>query len=142
MITKCTPLACSRSLVCVDSYDSGVLKGRFFSPHQEMERFDSLSQFLLRVEQQLDDLQYLRDYAQARTLSDLMDLEEEEPAASCRRQGNRGTFELQVLYRQHNSWQGFLHWREQDAEQSFRSVLELVRLLDNALGGPERRDAV
>ena len=35
--------------VCVDSYDSGILKGRFYNAYQEMESFESLMQFLTGV---------------------------------------------------------------------------------------------
>ena len=33
-------------LVCVDSYENGVLKGWFHTPYQDVEYFSSLSQFL------------------------------------------------------------------------------------------------
>ena len=59
-----------------------------------------------------------------------------------RSKGERATFELQILFRQHTSWQGVLFWKEQHREQSFRSVLELILLMDSALRGLEGREAV
>ena len=47
--------------------------------------------------------------------------------------GRLATFELQILFRQHTSWQGVILWRERNQEQSFRSVLELILLMDSAL---------
>jgi len=47
--------------------------------------------------------------------------------------GAKATFELKILFRQHTSWQGTVVWREKKTEHSFRSVLELVLLLDSAL---------
>ena len=38
-------------LVCVDSYDGGVPRGRLYLPGQQGQCFDSLSQLLLRTEQ-------------------------------------------------------------------------------------------
>ena len=37
---------CAKTLVCVDSYEKGVLEGRFYNAWQEPARFESLSQFL------------------------------------------------------------------------------------------------
>ena len=129
-----------RNLVCVDSYEEGVMKGRFFGPRQDMEIFESLSQFLVRMEGLLNDLQAPRSYTEARTFSELPE-ENRDPVPAGTRRGNRATFELNVLFRQHSSWQGTLLWREQGREHSFRSVLELVLLMDSALRGPGGKGA-
>ena len=47
------------------------------------------------------------------------------------------TFQLSVLFRQNASWQGSLTWLERAEEARFRSVLELVGLLDSALAAWE-----
>ena len=47
--------------------------------------------------------------------------------------GNAATFEMRILFRQHASWQGELLWLEKNTRQYFRSVLELITLLDSAL---------
>ena len=41
-------------LICVDSYEGGVPRGRLYLPGQPGQRFDSLSQLLLRGEQLLE----------------------------------------------------------------------------------------
>jgi len=45
------------------------------------------------------------------------------------------------MFRQHASWQGGVLWVEGKAEQSFRSALELILLMDSALGGCRSRAA-
>ena len=40
---------------------------------------------------------------------------------------------MRILFRQNASWQGELLWMEKNARQSFRSVLELITLMDSAL---------
>lgn len=40
----------SRRCLCVDSYENGVPEGQIFLPGQPGERFESLSQLLLRGE--------------------------------------------------------------------------------------------
>lgn len=121
------------NIVCVDSYDDGVLKGRFYSPYQEGESFSSLSQFLMKMESMLNDLQIPQSYTQLRSFADVHSASEELFPEHAVRQGTRATFELQILFRQHTSWQGMLRRRGDMAEYSFRSVLELVTLMDSAL---------
>ncbi|MGI6097001.1 MAG: hypothetical protein ACOYBM_02655 [Dethiobacteria bacterium] len=43
------------------------------------------------------------------------------------------TFMVRILFRQNASWQGELHWLEQDKKCSFRSLLELVTLIQAAV---------
>lgn len=130
-----------RTLICVDSYEQGILKGRFFDAWQDMEAFDSLTQFLIRMEQLLDNRQEPQSYTAARTFSSFLEPNTCSGSTSTIRRGQRATFELQILFRQHASWQGNLIWRETGMEQSFRSVLELVILLDSALRSLEGTDA-
>ncbi|MDD3218024.1 MAG: hypothetical protein PHC41_03720 [Lachnospiraceae bacterium] len=48
-----------------------------------------------------------------------------------------GTFILKIRYRENATWQGSLTWVEERREKSFRSVLELLKLIDGALDGKE-----
>lgn len=119
--------------VCVDSYESDILKGRFGSCSREMEEFCGLSQLLLRVHELLDEQREPQAYTEPRRFaSPFPSALRPERFAGVRR-GRLATFEVQVIFRQHSSWQGILRWREKDVEQSFRSVLELIFLLDSAL---------
>lgn len=129
-----------KTLVCVDSYEGGELKGCFFDAWQDMEAFDSLSQFLIRMEQMLDYRQEPQSYTQPRSFGSFLIPRENEESPSRIRRGAMATFELQILFRQHASWQGNLIWRDTGMEQSFRSVLELVILMDSALRSAEGRD--
>ena len=43
------------------------------------------------------------------------------------------TLRIQILFREHNTWQGCILWEEQRKEATFRSVLELIQLLDEIL---------
>jgi hypothetical protein len=43
------------------------------------------------------------------------------------------TFDINVMFRQNASWQGSILWRNRKLESRFRSVLELVGLMDDAL---------
>ena len=48
--------------------------------------------------------------------------------------GEKATFIVQVLYRQNASWQGKVIWVEKKKTIPFRSVLELIKLMDSAVG--------
>ena len=47
--------------------------------------------------------------------------------------GKEATFILHVQFRQNSTWQGKLIWLEEEAEETFCSVLEILKLLDSAL---------
>ena len=119
-------------LVCVDSYEGGVPRGRLYLPGQQGQRFDSLSQLLLRAEQLLE-----QGGAQSFTIPRIFALAKPLRSAPCDAdelaRGKAATFEMRVLFRQHASWQGELRWLEKGARQSFRSALELITLMDSAL---------
>lgn len=142
MMGQCWTDVSRKNLVCVDSYDGGVLKGRLLSAWQDIECFSSLSQFLIKMEQLLDEMQQPQSYTTPRTFSDLLQPQTCSEDGSRSRRGDRATFELQILFRQHSSWQGVLHWRERGLEHSFRSVLELVMLIDSALRSLEGSDGL
>jgi len=44
-----------------------------------------------------------------------------------------GTFEITVKFKQNSTWQGQIHWIEKNKKQSFRSAMEMLKLMDEAL---------
>ena len=120
-------------LVCVDSYDSGVLAGRLCNAARETEAFESLSQFLIKMENLLDEQQMPQSYTQPRSFPAMIPDIDNRIAPLSARKGALATFQIQVIFRQHTSWQGMVVWQERHMEQSFRSVLELILLMDSAL---------
>ena len=57
--------------------------------------------------------------------------------------GKKCTFEISVKFRQNATWQGTILWAERDLKQNFRSVLEMLKLMDEALseGAEEMQEA-
>lgn len=51
------------------------------------------------------------------------------------------TFIIQLMNNQHTTWQGTVTWAESHKTQSFRSALELIRLIDSALKDESVQDA-
>ena len=47
--------------------------------------------------------------------------------------GDLGTFIVRVQHRQNSSWQGRITWMEKDKTINFRSVWEMVKLIESAV---------
>lgn len=54
------------------------------------------------------------------------------------RHGELGNFVIRVHCRQHNSWQGFVTCLEKNRTVAFRSVLELLKIMDSILDEEEQ----
>lgn len=124
--------------VCIDSYENGVPVGRFYNPYLEAGcMFRSTSQFLIEMERALDTMDFPKAFTTTRIFAPppihITGPPEERP-----RQGEAATFAVKVLFRQNASWQGTVTWLEGRREQSFRSVLELLLLMDSAMQGQEQ----
>ena len=125
--------------VSVDSYHSGILQGHFIGSDQIDRPFDSLSQFLLMMEEFLDHNQAPQADTSRRSFAELLAASSSATSESLISKGRLATFELQILFRQHSSWQGTVLWKEVQYRQSFRSVLELILLMDSALREADRK---
>ena len=63
-------------------------------------------------------------------LEELMDLHETLPDTQPGCRAETPDVELEILFRQNYSWQGRLRWPEKGKEATFRSVLELITLME------------
>lgn len=119
--------------VCIDSYENGVISGRFYNPYLENGvAFQSLMQFLMEMEQALDEMEFPQSFTAARTFSPIPCTGGRSPGPNfC--SGVLATFAVRIVFRQNASWQGSIQWLDGEREQSFRSVLELIFLIDSAL---------
>ena len=56
-----------------------------------------------------------------------------------RQHGHLGTFAIRVQHRQHSSWQGKVTYLEENRSVHFRSLLELIKIIDGALDDAEQK---
>ena len=49
------------------------------------------------------------------------------------RHGDLGTFIVRVQHRQNSSWQGRITWMDQNKTVYFRSIWEMIKLVEEAL---------
>jgi hypothetical protein len=131
----------------IDSYDNREPCGRIYNDSFKNEiEFTGLVQLILIVESLVDEIGFAKAAEQLRTFEykgrDISGYKEE--AADIGRivlksgSGKVADFALAILFRQHADWQGRLRRLGSGDEMPFRSVLELVRLLDSALYTPVR----
>ena len=61
-------------------------------------------------------------------MSEIIKLEEQQNNGS-----TKGTFQISVKFMQNSTWQGEILWVEKNQRQNFRSALEMLKLMDEAL---------
>ena len=122
------------TLVCIDSYVDGVLDGRLYHPQLHSgEQFHSAIQFLQKMERLLDATKFPQAFSTPRAFGASAAGKGSAAVGTGPRTGKIATFTVRVIFRQNASWQGSVAWLEGGSEQRFRSVLELLLLMDSAL---------
>ena len=125
--------------VCIDSYENQVLVGRFYNPYYpEGVSFHGVMDFLLKMEEMLDQMNFPQAFSDVRTFSKVPVMTTKETREGKIQKGLLATFALKVLFRQNTSWQGSVSWLEGGREETFRSVLELLFLFDSAVSSGEK----
>jgi len=120
--------------VCVDESQSGILRGRFYNRFlKEGKAFRCLTEFLHGMEQTLDSMDFPKSFTAQRTFAPIPVEDPQSPGSQIQK-GQQATFAVRVLFRQNATWQGSVTWLEGRQEQSFRSALELIFLINSALG--------
>ena len=115
------PCHSREAVVTVLSYCDGILDGYLRHPRLVHEaKLQSLSQLVL-------------------LLNSLLDLEDcpksPLPFIAPAQEGREGiaVFRIQILFREHHTWQGKLIWQNENVEVVFHSGIELLQLFDEIL---------
>ena len=121
-------------LIYIDSYENGVPIGQFRHPyHNEGGPFRSLTQLLLKLEHSMNIENVPQSFHKVRSFFPLTEYWMETPTDERRRMGKIGTFLVHILFRRNSSWHGSITWLDKKLTQNFRSVLEMIVLLNSAL---------
>ena len=98
------------TLVCVDDYQDSILRGRLYNPYFSTgSSFQSLMEFLRRMEELLDEMQFPQSFTAVRAFGDPPQRKAASPPVQ---EGKCATFSVRVLFRQNASWQGSVTWLE------------------------------
>lgn len=129
--------------VCIDGYENGEFSGRFFHKY---DREPVAFEHFMGMVKQMEDLYDTIDYPQA-TFRKRSFLKEEKQRLEKKtdlpvvwdndelggQKGAMATFYVLVKSRTNATWQGEVIWVEKGLCKKFRSAMELMILMDNAL---------
>ena len=132
------------------SYEDGMLRGELHSAYLETPYvFFDLMRMIEKMEEIFDSKGFPQAFLKPRTFSEasravkqnkqyiknktMNDLGLVDLKTSDGPDGVKCTFEIAVRFRQNATWQGQITWVEKNLKQNFRSVLEMLRLMDEAL---------
>ena len=129
------------TVICIDRIQDENYIGRIYHKfNQTAIEFANIEQILLVLDRLCDKVGYPQSTTktrQFRTSNGTLKREEVLQVADSNtileKKGTLGTFVVHVKYRQHSTWQGEVIWAEQNKKQTFRSALELLKLIDGAL---------
>lgn len=121
-------------LIYIDSYDNGVPVGQYHNLcREELVEFRSLTQLLLHLDHSLDVDEMPQSFNKIRTFFPLNGYGLETMEEASPRSGRMATFVIHVLFRRNASWQGTLSWLDEGRVENFRSVMEMITLINSAL---------
>lgn len=104
--------------------------------------FGNVLDLMDRYEQLFNGLDYPQATHRMRTMGDNTPAKEminlrDKSVDFAAKPNEKPTFIVKIHYRQNASWQGTIQWVEKNITQSFRSTLELIKLIDSAVGEAE-----
>lgn len=120
---KFSPFPCraNDAVLLVQSYQGGKISGQLIHPRSRLpKQIQSIPELILLLDEIL--------------------LQEDNPvsyhafeSAGFEQLPRIATLHIQVLFQEHHTWQGRIQWEEERKEAAFRSVLELIQILDEIL---------
>ena len=130
-----TLLTCVLIILMMESCPVGFITATAKNPG----KFTNILQLIELADDFFDRLEFPQASTSARSFTstqfsgvDRLD-KVQSPEDFIENRGQKGTFFLNVRYRQNSSWQGIVRWIEGNSTQQFVSVLELLKILSNAL---------
>ena len=138
-------------ILCVDYYQDEKINGRIYHRYQtEPIRVGGMTEAIFEIDAFFDRLGYpfpgtkitsafsgLSSIKMKQRIKMARKLSDEE---MLKNNGEKGTFIIRVEQRQHSSWQGRVTWVEEGKTENFRSALELLKMIDGALGGMDIKE--
>lgn len=134
-------------ILCVDYYQDEKINGRIYHRYQtEPIRVGGMTEAVFEIDAFFDRLgypfpgtesHYFIKHEKKQRIKMARKLSDEE---MLKNNGEKGTFIIRVEQRQHSSWQGRVTWVEEGKTENFRSALELLKMIDGALGGRDIKE--
>lgn len=142
---KMIPDAMKTSTIKVYQYQNKTMQGSFYNLYYGEEiRFENLMQLLLLMDHMMNQMNYPHTSMESRLIYQKKAFSHEALAKELLPKPDDAvlkTFHIRVIFRQNASWQGTVSWKGENQQQSFRSVLELIRMIDNVLSKSDAESA-
>ncbi len=129
-------------VLCIHGNHEGELWGEFYHSYSEQPvPFQGIGQMTLRMEKLFDWLRFPYPGTNNRSFGEIppptRETHERNRIMSdevlLSKHGDIGTFIVRVQHRQNSSWQGRITWMEEDRTIQFRSVWEMIKLIESAV---------
>ena len=131
------PNTAKYNVIKIDDYINHDIKGEFYNcAIRENQFFRGTIDLIDQLDQFFDEIlcqSEKRRFDQDKVIRDKRNHSNFHQQARRLAQGNFATLILRVQFRRHASWQGELTWIEENKKQYFRSVLELVVLIEEVM---------
>ncbi len=132
--------------ICIDNFYSMKIAGRLYHcfSKEKIDFTDSM-QMLLLVDRLFDGIGFPQASTKTRTFLRKKEenvyekefVEYMKTDEVTEQRGTKATFVVHVQYRQNSTWQGSVIWAEKKVTKNFRSALELLKLMDEAIESEE-----
>jgi hypothetical protein len=118
--------------VTIDAYDSGRIMGSYYNiPADLTEQHDVMSD-LAGTLGNFMELKVLKGEI-PKCVIQCGHLISDEVYSMCKRGGQKATFSIKIMFREHFTCQGIIYWWEGRMEQPFRSFEEMLYLMVSAM---------
>jgi len=129
-------------VVCADKKDGGISGRIYCQLLSKPVEFTDIVNLIQTTEKIFDSYSFPHPYMAMRTFKSHRGTPEKrkEPLRHMvydemmANKGELGTFVVSIRYRQNATWQGSIKWVEEKKEMNFRSALEMLSLMKDAIG--------
>ena len=129
-------------VLCIRESRSDAMRGELYHSYSTASiPFENAQQMVLEMEKLYDRLNFphpgtnersfTKPHKNGEHITEKDKIMKDEELLS--KHGDLGTFIVRVQHRQNSSWQGRITWMEQDKTINFRSVWEMVKLIESAV---------
>lgn len=126
--------------ICIDSVNNREGKGRLYHCYsRKAVQFENEFQLIAKMDGLFEKINYPQAAMKSRQFIEKENTRTQEAVRVMDKDevinqtGEQATFIVHVQYRQNATWQGQVVWAEKKITKNFRSALELLKLIDNAL---------
>lgn len=128
--------------ICIDRCTQGDYSGRLWNLYRkEPITYTNSIDLIRKMENFFNDIDFPQNSTVSRSFkkNEVIRKKKEGVVAQMdakdimAKKGDIGTFIVHVKYRQNATWQGEVIWADKKEKKYFRSVLELLKLIDSAL---------